>query len=182
VSGRHDRYDATTFPPLPCLHGKARHPADLALAGLRRLVLRTASCRAVGRRGLAADLALAGLRRLVLRTASCRAVGRRVLAADLALASLRSLVLSRFTQYLASCSHCLAGLRRQVLTRPSGPGALALALGAVATSFQLVVQRPGFDTLKTCRHEEGGEGPPMPREPAYDDERSQDGEAKAASE
>ncbi|MFM1997526.1 MAG: hypothetical protein RLZZ111_1913, partial [Planctomycetota bacterium] len=27
-----------------------------------------------------------------------------------------------------------------------------------------------------------GEGPPMPREPAYADERSQDGEAKSASE
>jgi len=32
------------LPPF-CLHGKARHPADLALAGLRRLVLRVASVR-----------------------------------------------------------------------------------------------------------------------------------------
>ena len=46
----------------------------------------------------------------------------------------------------------LASLRSLVLTRPSGPGAT------------------------------GGEGPPMPREPAYADERSQDGEAKSASE
>jgi 23S rRNA pseudouridine1911/1915/1917 synthase len=33
-----------------------------------------------------------------------------------------------------------------------------------------------------CAASTGGEGPPMPREPAYDDKRSQDGEAQSASE
>jgi hypothetical protein len=38
------------------------------------------------------------------------------------------------------------------------------------------------DIEDACAASTGGEGPPMPREPAYADKRSQDGEAKSASE
>jgi len=59
-----------------------------------------------------------------------------------------------FTQRLASCSRFWATLRSLVFTRPSRPGLFSRV----------------------------GEVPTMTREPAYDDERRLEAEAKSASE